>query len=329
MVQTLHSKKDPKKEKLRAYGMLFRLPSMFSSMSNIYAGYWIGGGFLYWNSLNNLGALSYEWGTLIFAMIAGGLMIFGGMGLNDVADAEVDAKERPTRPIPSGAVGKKEALAISVMLMILAGTIFISLNVQSVWSVLGVISSVFLYNFVLKSYVVGPVSMALCRMFNVWIGMSLGGSANPLEWTAFQWAAIGSMGMYITLVTYLARDEVQGNSGLRTNVFFIGLLLWFGTLCGLLGLQAHHFWKYGTSWYPMLGILLLGVYLWNMKDVYKNLWQESNGPNTGKCVGGMLVLLPVVDSINMILNEVFIPLALGNLLLILAAKKVAKSFYST
>src|SRR5687767_12443969 len=41
------------------------------------------------------------------------LLYLGGMALNDWADREVDARERPGRPIPSGRVSPAAALAVA------------------------------------------------------------------------------------------------------------------------------------------------------------------------------------------------------------------------
>ncbi|MEW6582528.1 MAG: UbiA family prenyltransferase, partial [Actinomycetota bacterium] len=42
--------------------------------------------------------------------LASCLVYLGGMALNDWADREVDARERPHRPIPSGRIGAGAAL---------------------------------------------------------------------------------------------------------------------------------------------------------------------------------------------------------------------------
>ena len=76
----------------KAFLSLVRIPTVFSSMSNVYAGYFIGGG----------RALTPALGL---GLAAAALFIMAGMALNDVADKDVDARERPSRPIPSGAVG--------------------------------------------------------------------------------------------------------------------------------------------------------------------------------------------------------------------------------
>jgi 4-hydroxybenzoate polyprenyltransferase len=42
--------------------------------------------------------------TLLWVMLAITLFYTGGMYLNDAFDADIDARERPNRPIPSGQI---------------------------------------------------------------------------------------------------------------------------------------------------------------------------------------------------------------------------------
>lgn len=59
-----------------------------------------------------LGAVQYL-GPLAIPMAA----YIGGMILNDAFDAEIDAHERPMRPIPSGRVGRRTAFAVGFTLL--------------------------------------------------------------------------------------------------------------------------------------------------------------------------------------------------------------------
>ena len=49
----------------------------------------------------------------------------GGMFLNDAFDREIDAVERPERPIPSGAMSATEVFAIGYG-MLVAGTVLLA-----------------------------------------------------------------------------------------------------------------------------------------------------------------------------------------------------------
>lgn len=69
-----------------------------------------------------LGRLGYPQGLLInllIAMAAAFLILGAGNAINDYFDIESDRINRPKRPIPSGQVGKKKALAFSMMLFLI------------------------------------------------------------------------------------------------------------------------------------------------------------------------------------------------------------------
>src|SRR5918996_1339412 len=58
-----------------------------------------------------LASTAAETGTVALVALAMALFYTAGMVLNDLADAEVDRRERPERPIPSGAISPAAALA--------------------------------------------------------------------------------------------------------------------------------------------------------------------------------------------------------------------------
>src|SRR5210317_434534 len=89
----------------RAWLTVFRVPSVFSAMSNIHAGYFIAGG-PFWS-----------W-KLHAGFVSSSLLIMAGMALNDAADKDVDAAERPERPIPWGAVSETSARRAAIIFMV-------------------------------------------------------------------------------------------------------------------------------------------------------------------------------------------------------------------
>ena len=83
-------------------------------------------------------------------MLASSLVIMAGMALNDVADREVDAAERPERPIPSGKIRAKTAARVAYILMGLALGIIGSINLTAILPAILLCYNIHLYNFVLK-----------------------------------------------------------------------------------------------------------------------------------------------------------------------------------
>ena len=71
---------------------LMRLPTVFTALSNILCGYLITHSF-------RVGDLPQQ--TDLWLLLASSFGLYlGGMVLNDVFDAKLDAVERPERPIP-------------------------------------------------------------------------------------------------------------------------------------------------------------------------------------------------------------------------------------
>jgi 4-hydroxybenzoate polyprenyltransferase len=59
----------------------------------------------------------FGWRGVAYTSAAVSLLYVGGMVLNDVCDAPVDARERPERPIPRGLVSRREALGAALALL--------------------------------------------------------------------------------------------------------------------------------------------------------------------------------------------------------------------
>jgi 4-hydroxybenzoate polyprenyltransferase len=265
---------------------LVRIPTVFSSMSNAYAGYFLAGG----------RALSPQ---LAAGIAAAALFIMAGMALNDVADKDVDAKERPNRPIPSGAIPLRTAWGLSLGMMALGLGLK---RVAGSWA--------------------GPVSMGLCRALNLLTGMSLTWASlpHPSSIPFPAWIAIGSLWAYIALVTFLARDEVGGNSRRRSVIYLSGVALWFLTWAG-----AAILWFRAES---LMALAWLGLALFLRKPL-RNLAADPSPKHTGQMVGAMLRMVPLVDVLAMFANGVPPEYALAGALWIVPAFAVGKWFYST
>ena len=80
---------------VRAYLQLLRLPNVFTALADVAMGLLVAGG-----ALDN-------WHVLVPLGIASAGLYLAGMVLNDWFDAELDARERPSRPIPSGAFRRR------------------------------------------------------------------------------------------------------------------------------------------------------------------------------------------------------------------------------
>jgi 4-hydroxybenzoate polyprenyltransferase len=129
---------------------------------------------------------------------------WSGMALNDWADRELDAVERPERPIPSGRIAPGRALAVAGGLTAAGlGLAASGGGRDAVRVALPLAAAVWVYDTVLKSTVAGPAAMAACRALDVLMGAGGARAALP---------AAAAVGGHTLGVTALSRGEVHGAS---------------------------------------------------------------------------------------------------------------------
>jgi 4-hydroxybenzoate polyprenyltransferase len=153
---------------------------------------------------------------LIVLVIASCALYLAGMVLNDVFEAEVDARERPDRPIPSGRIPLAAAAALGWALLatgVLLG--WLGSFLAGDWRP-GIVATllaacVVLYDWTLKRTSLAPLLMGACRALNVLLGMSLAAAT----WTALHWVIAIGIGVYIVGVTIFARTEAGASSRRR------------------------------------------------------------------------------------------------------------------
>ena len=203
---------------LRAYLQLLRLPNVFTAVADVAMGYLVAGG----------GA--DNWPLLAALGTASAALYLAGMVLNDVFDVELDATERPTRPIPSGRISLPAARQLGVALMLLgvvSGGIAAVLAGQ-VWPgivAVALAALILAYDGWLKPTLLAPLAMGGCRLLNVLLGMST--TCGP--WHGYYLLIAGGVGVYIAGVTWLARTEAatsrRGHLLAATLVLLAGLAL--------------------------------------------------------------------------------------------------------
>lgn len=152
------------------------------------------------------------------------LLYWAGMALNDYADRDVDAGERPERPIPSGRVRPRFALGLAAGLTAAGvGAASLAGGRRALAVAVPLAATVWAYDLVLKATPAGPVAMAAARTLDVLLGAAPG----TLRRAAAPAAIVGA---HTLAVTVLSRREVTGG----------GRLLPAATLAvtGVLGLTA-------------------------------------------------------------------------------------------
>ncbi|NUO97208.1 MAG: UbiA family prenyltransferase, partial [Nonomuraea sp.] len=102
-------------------------------------------------------------------------LYWAGMAANDWADRQLDAVERPERPIPSGRVPAGAALGIAVGLTV-AGLALAGLagGRRALAVAVPLAAAVWAYDVAAKDTPAGPPAMALCRGLDVLMGATPG-----------------------------------------------------------------------------------------------------------------------------------------------------------
>lgn len=183
-----------------AWWQLLRAGNVFTAASNVIAGFLI---------------VQRSWQPAeVLALLIGSsaCLYLAGMVLNDVYDAELDAVERPERPIPAGHISRTTAssagyalLASGVLLSWLAALTAGHPMPGLIGLLLGY--AIVRYDRVLKSTWAGPLAMGWCRFLNVLLGASVATHIAREGW-AFGYAL--AIGLYTVLLTYVARSETIG-----------------------------------------------------------------------------------------------------------------------
>ncbi len=221
---------------MKAYLQLIRLPNVFTVVSEIMMAYLV----------VHPGLVPFSGFVLLLASSV--CLYWAGMVLNDLFDVQKDREERPDRPIPSGRVPLTHANLLGWGLLIigvaLGGAAGFVTGAELPWRsgvmALIVAVSVVAYDGVFKSTLLGPVFMGLCRWGNVLLGMSTGPvisdyATRVFGFDAMQLAIAGGIGVYITGVTFFARNEAGIGGGDKGGwwggaiVMVLGLV-WLGSM---------------------------------------------------------------------------------------------------
>jgi len=149
--------------------------------------------------------------------LAGCLFYVGGMVLNDAFDAEIDARERPERPIPSGRATRSEVFRLGyallagglALLVVLAATGVAPSGVALPLSGLGTALAVVTYDRFHKGIALSPVVMGLCRA-----GLYVMGALAVSEGLVPR-VGLGALVLllYVVGLTHIARFETASTVG--------------------------------------------------------------------------------------------------------------------
>jgi 4-hydroxybenzoate polyprenyltransferase len=132
------------------------------------------------------------------------------MWLNDAFDADIDAIERPTRPIPSGRVSRRLVfvvgfglLVVALLTSVVAGWLELVPNLGLALGAVGTALAVVAYDRFHKGFSWSPVLMGACRLGLFAMGAL---ATTGRVQTEVLWLALALMG-YVVGLTHVARFE--------------------------------------------------------------------------------------------------------------------------
>lgn len=262
---------------VRALLTLIRPPNVFTAFADALAGLLV---------LWAIGVPVPDRGCAI--VLASGCLYLAGIVLNDVFDRDIDARERPNRPIPSGAVSVRAATAIGVGLLVggLSIATWIGPGPGTIAAALA--CCILLYDGGLKATKAGPLLMGSCRGLDIAMAISVG---LPLDapWPAIALAGPIVLALYVAGLTYIARDEVDGNTTRRARTGLTFLAGLGGAV--MIALVLHPRLPASTWAWPWVGLALFLA--WRN---WSPVWRTHDGPSTGRAIGGGILLIPVIDA---------------------------------
>jgi 4-hydroxybenzoate polyprenyltransferase len=201
--------------------------------------------------------LATPWHALLGVSVAALLLYAAGLLSNDYFDRAIDARERPDRPIPSGAVSATSVVSLAILLTGVALLLALRAGGMPFSVALLLAMAVWFYNGIGKRHPgVAPFAMGLCRALSLVMGAAVMGTAGLIAGPVVV-SALALM-LVIALITALARNEAS-----TTGIPISPLLRW-GIPAALTG------WM-GTGWYatvtqsPGLALILAAMsILWSL-----------------------------------------------------------------
>ncbi len=241
------------KERLHGYLSLARISNSPTVASNVLAGAALAG-------------VTEPNGTVLLLVVAMILFYTAGMYLNDIFDYEIDSREHPERPLPSGLISLSAASFITIGLFLAAAVLLWIVGLAPFLAGLLLIGLIVLYDYWHKANPLSPLIMGGNRMM-VYIVAFLAFSTSL---TMEVLIAGTLLLLYIVSLTYIAKSET-----LPTFTKYWPAVLLF--------LPAAYFtWRSPTWGMLPLVALFVGWVAYSISFIYRS---------QGRSIGGGIVRL--------------------------------------
>ncbi|MGW4947732.1 SCO3242 family prenyltransferase [Actinoplanes sp. NPDC004185] len=245
------------KAPLRTLAELVRAPAALSVPGDVVAG------------AAAAGTLSARTAGLAGASVC---LYWAGMAANDWADRDLDAVERPERPIPSGRISAPAALGIAAGLTAAGLAVAAKAGGARALAVaVPLAAAVWAYDLRAKNSAAGPAGMAACRALDVLLGATPGDPVRALP------AAL-AVAAHTYTVTELSRREVSGSDSTALPATTLGATVALAAAVASRGTAA-------TG-------LLAGEYVTSYGRAQTHLFTEPGAASVRAAVGAGITALP-------------------------------------
>ncbi|MFZ0358715.1 MAG: UbiA family prenyltransferase, partial [Nitrososphaeraceae archaeon] len=263
---------------IKDYLVLVRLPNLFTLPSNILVGM---------ATVSSLAFTLTSFTQFLLLVTISVLLYCVGIVLNDLYDFDIDKKERPNRPLPSGKISRRSA----IVLVAIFSTIALILSVQVSFSTL-VISSIlfsviFGYDKYLKNTHAGPFTIASARVMNILLGtsVSLRSVDSYSQIVTLTFVLIITF-VYVSLIGFISRYEVHGfsdNTKLLLPRAIVATVISSIILFTLMG------------FFKLESLIILSLFSFIMIISFSRIYRRDSG-RTQQIVRNMILSIIVLDS---------------------------------
>jgi len=263
---------------VRDYLVLVRLPNLFTLPSNILVG--IG-------AISSLAFTFASFTQFLLLVTISVLLYCVGIVLNDLYDFDIDKKERPNRPLPSGKISRRSAIGLVAIFSTLA--LILSLLVS--FSTLVISSILFLaifgYDKYLKNTYAGPFTIATARAMNILLGTSVSfRSVDSYSQIVTLTFVLIITFVYVSLIGFISRYEVHGfsdNAKLLLPPAIVAIVISSIILFSLMG------------FFKLESLIILSLFSFIMLISFSRIYRRDSG-RTQQIVRNMILSIIVLDS---------------------------------
>lgn len=263
---------------IKDYLVLVRLPNLFTLPSNILVGM---------ATVSSLAFTLTSFTQFLLLVTISVLLYCVGIVLNDLYDFDIDKKERPNRPLPSGKISRRSA----IVLVAIFSTLALILSLQVSFSTL-VISSIlfsviFGYDKYLKNTHAGPFTIASARVMNILLGtsVSLRSVDSYSQIVTLTFVLIITF-VYVSLIGFISRYEVHGfsdNTKLLLPPAIVATVISSIILFTLMG------------FFKLESLIILSLFSFIMIISFSRIYRRDSG-RTQQIVRNMILSIIVLDS---------------------------------